>query len=423
MEEIVEVLEKVDDVIDEFKNSSCKLEEGYNIFRVLEVGSKEVMMCRVLADMLNPEGNHGQGTKYLKTFMADVLGMEITDKQLATARVYKEYPIKNDRRIDIVIRNEEWFVPIEVKIHAGEQKSQCYDYYKYAVKRDENAKVVYLTKWGTMPSKYSMSSYENEDILTEDRIICISFLRDICSWLENILISESGTMEIIIRQYLEAIHDFAIDDKEELKTRITDKIMEKEEYFRAALEIEKSMKTLKAGVIYQLFVEFEKQMEPLLGRFELEKEQRFLWYDYREQTTEDFYNCYSTYPGLSYVFRNIVLPDDKELWIRIEVEHRLYFGLCVFDAANEKELETLDEETQIAIMNKLNISEINREGWWNDWWYLPTGTDNEKIDTLRIPDFKKMNEAAVRLSDADKLHDFVRECVCVIERIISKLLK
>ena len=91
----------------------------------------------------------------------------------------------------------------------------------------------------------------------------------------------------------------------------------------------------------------------------------------------------------------------------------------------EKEIFNLliENNTTKEISNKLNISEINREGWWNDWWYLPTGTDNEKIDTLRIPDFKKMNEAAVRLSDVDKLHDFVRECVCVIERTISKLLK
>ncbi|TAH59676.1 MAG: hypothetical protein EWM50_07655 [Gottschalkiaceae bacterium] len=39
-----------------------------------------------------------------------------------------EYPIDEDRRIDIVIACASRFIPIEVKIHARDQYSQCYDY-------------------------------------------------------------------------------------------------------------------------------------------------------------------------------------------------------------------------------------------------------------------------------------------------------
>ena len=32
---------------------------GYNIFSVLEVEKNEVIMCRILAALLNPKGQHG----------------------------------------------------------------------------------------------------------------------------------------------------------------------------------------------------------------------------------------------------------------------------------------------------------------------------------------------------------------------------
>ena len=40
---------------------------GYNLFRTLEISGKEVLMCRFLADLLNPEGDHGCGILFLKT--------------------------------------------------------------------------------------------------------------------------------------------------------------------------------------------------------------------------------------------------------------------------------------------------------------------------------------------------------------------
>ena len=39
----------------------------YNLFRTLEISGKEVLMCRFLADLLNPEGDHGCGILFLKT--------------------------------------------------------------------------------------------------------------------------------------------------------------------------------------------------------------------------------------------------------------------------------------------------------------------------------------------------------------------
>lgn len=45
----------------------------YSIFNVLEIKAKEVVMCRFLADLLSPEGQHGCGILFLKSFLQDVL--------------------------------------------------------------------------------------------------------------------------------------------------------------------------------------------------------------------------------------------------------------------------------------------------------------------------------------------------------------
>ena len=120
--------------------------KDYNIFSVLQIQSKEVLICRMMADLLNPRGQHGAGEEYLKIFLRDCLGMEKMDTKLADqAIVTAEYAIDDERRIDIVIEIGSYFLPIEVKIYAADQKSQCFDYYQYAKRRDVQAKVYYLT--------------------------------------------------------------------------------------------------------------------------------------------------------------------------------------------------------------------------------------------------------------------------------------
>ena len=114
---------------------SASHQDVYNIFQVLGVAEKEVIMCRMLTDLLDPKGAHGQGNAFLKGFLERVLRLEYTDEQLASASVHREYPIpESERRIDIVIEMKSRFIPIEVKIHAKDQKSQCYDYWTFATK-------------------------------------------------------------------------------------------------------------------------------------------------------------------------------------------------------------------------------------------------------------------------------------------------
>ena len=90
--------------------------DPYNIFSVLSIETKEVLICRVIGDFLNPRGKHGENSKFLSLFLKEISELQhIACEQLDQAIVTTEYVIGENRRIDIVIEIGGYFVPVEVK--------------------------------------------------------------------------------------------------------------------------------------------------------------------------------------------------------------------------------------------------------------------------------------------------------------------
>ena len=178
--------------------------DPYNIFSVLSIETKEVLICRVIGDFLNPRGKHGENSKFLSLFLKEIPELQhIACEQLDQAIVTTEYVIDENRRIDIVIEIGGYFVPVEVKIFAGEQKAQCLDYYQFARQRDQTAKVVYLTRFGTMPGAYSYKS--GEECVPEKDIICISFQNTILQWLIACCKVSHGRTKMVLEQLRESV--------------------------------------------------------------------------------------------------------------------------------------------------------------------------------------------------------------------------
>lgn len=415
--------------ISEYNKKNNK--KKYNIFKVLEITDREVLMCRVLADFLNPEGSHEKGSKYLKIFLNKVIHRDDYETICTSAHVFKEYPITGERRIDIVIESKDIFIPIEVKIHAVEQKAQCYDYYMYAAKKDSAPKVVYLTKWGTVPSEYSLSSASEGRILPIEKVLCISFAEDICHFMEMIIENEDDwIIQEVARQYREAIKEFTVFVDEELQMEVASKLCESEQNFRSMLVIEKAANNAKAKLIYSLFEEFEEQFLSIQNKYGLKRESRFNWYEYKSQATEKYYaQKESTYPGLNYVFSDISLPSGIELWFRIEIDHNLFAGLCLFDINRKSEFRKENQydksfqEIEKVLNKYINSEHTQYENWWIQWWYLPTAYDNKKLEECKIPNFKDMNEAAIVLANKNTRKCFVKECLSVIDSELNKILQ
>ena len=406
---------------------------SYNIYQLLDITDKEVQMCRILADLLDPDGAHDEGIKYLKVFFDTVLHIDLPDSVLRGAKVEREYPIINKRRIDIVIDYQGGFIPIEVKINAEDMKSQCYDYYHFARKTDPDTFVVYLTRNGCMPSAYSLTG-EKGDRLDEKYIHCISFEGDILSWLDKIKRIADENMVPMLEQFEGAVLDFLYSEGESYKMDLSEKILESSSNLRTAIAIADSLNFAKAELMKRLFQEFENQMEPLLKKYNLEPEMKSKWYHYKDMATEDYYayKRNTTYPGLNYVISSVNLGGGLSLWLRIEIEYRLLGSLCVFNYAansdNGYEIGNQCDDISDALWKKLRgiillPEEKSNDGWSIIWRFLPTGTDNPRGTNEKVPDFKIMNEAAIELAEDDKRKEFVARSIKVIEEKLLSLIK
>lgn len=404
-------------------------EKNYNIFQVLEVDDREVPMCRFLADILNPNGRHGKGRYYLNSFLKDVLGREDADDICNDARVYKEFPISEDRRIDIVIVATNVFIPIEVKLYAEEQRAQCFDYYTYSKMKDPETRVVYLTLWGNEPSSYSTQNHDGTAEICESDYICISFAKDIVEWIEEIVAAENdSTMKDLLVQYSDALRELTSVAGEETQMTLVEEMIKSEENFRGMLAISEIADKAKARLMFDVLADMESGLtERLAEKFGLDRENRIRWYEFRDNADEDFYKHYSTYPGINYVFKNVILPGGIQMWMRVEVEHCLFFDVCLFDPSADNgsgaQVDHPSEEIWHSLEQYADISQKPSDSWWVKWWYLPTGTEQKNAERDLVPDFKSINHASIDLIDKEKRAQFVDKCISVIENTLKEFLK
>ena len=194
------------------------------------------------------------------------------------------------------------------------------------------------------------------------------------------------------------------------------------EKFLAGIEIEKSMKKAKVQLIRQVFEEFQQQMQPILEKYGLELEKDSGYYSYQDSQHDKFYDCYSTYPGLNYVVKKAKFQKaGLELWFRIEVEHNLFAGFCLFDKeARSKDgfskgyqVDDITDGLKQEASRYLKKEIILPEDWWFGWCY-PNG--KRHCEETEVPDFKQMNPCAVSLVDETARREYVKRALAVFER-------
>ena len=215
---------------------------AYNVFKAAGIDQDEVKMCRVLADLLNSKGFHNQGNAYLKLFMDMVV--KRLDKRagllnLLRAKVSTEYLINEDRRIDIVFDDGSVFIPIEVKIKAGEKENQLADYAAYSRKMNSGIgffPVLFLTPNGRDSGAASKNDY-----------IPVSFEKHIVPWLEQCLNLEETKNALPVRemlkQFIYAIKSFCGCLEDEVM-EINNLITESRDNYQAAMLIAKAVEKL-----------------------------------------------------------------------------------------------------------------------------------------------------------------------------------
>jgi hypothetical protein len=150
------------------------------------------------------------------------------------AQVFTEYVIENDRRIDIVIKDRSIFVPLEVKINAGEQPEQVADYGDFSRKNtpEKGMPVLFLTPEGRKP----------ESARDAESFVCLSFREDIVPWLETCReqTGDCAPVREALKQLIAAIKSFSFygySEDTDMENEILSLICESNDSMRAALAI------------------------------------------------------------------------------------------------------------------------------------------------------------------------------------------
>ena len=164
--------------------------DEFNIFSILKMEKLEVNThSSFLYELINPNGTHYQGDKYLRIFIDKVL--EIDDFDFENVKVERETFTNTSRRIDFTIENKDYYIAIEMKIDATDQDNQLSDYFEYAKKQNKSfSKVYYLTLNGRDASD---KSFKNQKIIDYEKI---SFQFHILNFIEK-CIEKSVSLPII----------------------------------------------------------------------------------------------------------------------------------------------------------------------------------------------------------------------------------
>ncbi len=197
-----------------------------NVLYMLGVENKEVIICKLLASLIEPNGLHCFGIEPLKIFFKCInVNKKYSDNMLSNAMVETEELISDNRRVDIVIHIDNDVIPIEVKLYAKDQDAQLCDYFNYykAIDKDTDKdiyKIYYLTIDGKEPSKSSVGNLKKENYS------CISFFKEIYSFLSDLEELSTGAendLIKIIKDFKEVISNLKSDEEnmKEIVEKIT----------------------------------------------------------------------------------------------------------------------------------------------------------------------------------------------------------
>lgn len=380
IESIQQLMTRINEISNKYEEISKVSGDNFNVFRVIELTSDEVRLhSKFLAELLNPKGSHGQGSKFLDLFIQQ---FDIKNVDSETSKVDVEKSIGNKTtttggRIDILIEDSNQnAIIIENKIYASDQENQLVRYSNYKT----NSKIIfYLNLDGSDPSEYSCHGLE----LDKDFKV-ISYKDDILTWLENCK-KESVSLPLLregITHYMNLIkHLTGQSTNTTMGKEIRNLLALTPQNIEMAIKIANSTIGAKSKIQWefwkQLREEFELQGITLLdgtsGKSVVS-----------EEKVQDYYNNKRNNKNYG-LWAQILVIDDTIIYYGIELYCNIYCGFkaeknnnCkVSDQPEYEEIKQIIKEIddnyqtkplwlgQKYIYPKLNFHEFNDENIFN----------------------------------------------------------
>lgn len=383
----------------------------FNVFRVQRILNDEVKICRLLRELLDPRGSHGQGSVFLRLFL-ETLGWakirQIADGDYDKATVASEVFIKNDRRIDLLIRIGKYMLPIEAKVHATDQERQCFDYYNFAVSYDPDVIIYYLTPDGHEPSDSSKNG------LKDAQIQCISFAKEIIDWLTTCIKADAleqiyPVREILI-QFREILKQLTGREVGKVEMEIMNQISSSRDNFEAAEKVANVLAAVKAEKMIEIFDHIKYYMDK-------QGYSKYLVHEaYRDEAIQYYKSKKLSWPSLNYCVPAAESEIGDKIALRFEIGTQLYFGIVPWDSVEKKNWkpESRDGDTETYVFEHLmpvKVEDSNNKHWY--WMkYIA-----EEID------FWTCNNAYKELYDRRALQETMGRVFAEIAGAIGVLMK
>lgn len=163
----------------------CFTSYRFNIFKYININ--ENLISGIIVDILNPKGEHGQGTLFLDMFL-DVIKLPHRQKLPSiNTEVLTRQHINSLRRMDILIDYTDFGIMIENKPRYDDKTDQLKDYAedlrnKYG---RENFMMVYLSNDGHFPDTHSISKEFREELVSLNQFVHITYGIEFKRWLED----------------------------------------------------------------------------------------------------------------------------------------------------------------------------------------------------------------------------------------------
>lgn len=157
-------------------------------------------LSRCIADLLNPNGKHGQKEVFLESFLKLLkINWPANTK---TCSIELEKQANGQRRIDIYLRfkNGE-IIGIENKPWTGDQKNQLSEYASFIEKEVNGNKWLLIYLSNNEPSGNSGIKEMQEALENEGKFIQLSY-SDVIEWLENCACQSKA---LVVRLFIDGL--------------------------------------------------------------------------------------------------------------------------------------------------------------------------------------------------------------------------
>ncbi len=393
-------------LVETCKENANRHGERFNIFSILSMQRDETRThSRFLAELLSPDGRHGEGGKFLQLFVRDVLGLPITLKGRIT--VTRELATTEDqRRVDIVVDSPSLIIGIEVKIDANDQPAQLRDYYKELSQRAKGRKTValtYLTLDGKSPTNESLMD------LNPENVHCLSFSQDIRQWIDSCAcaIPQKPELSFALIQYKRLLESLT-GTGTSMNSLIADRLSKNLSNMRSALDVEKALPKAKASIMLRFWEDLSNELGTALNETPIVYGGKNL-----KAISDNYFNNRrgGKHVGIKFQIGSF---NNKKVMLYVNLFNAIHYGLRIDDENSAPSADAIKAKFQ-EMIDDGNAKANDHPSWLVCYYYNPA-PQQEPI----ILNFQKFDEPVLAMIDDNTRATIIKNMVDHQANLVKK---